>query len=114
RALVPVTHMAAAARSMSAADLRQRLPSPGTGDELEDLRGGFNDLLGRVEEALERQRRFTGDASHQLRTPLTVMLGQVEVALRRDRPADDYRRALTQVQQQAVHLRRIVEALLFL
>jgi heavy metal sensor kinase len=114
RALVPVTRMAEAARSMSAADLRQRLPSPGTGDELEDLRGAFNDLLGRVEDALQRQRRFTGDASHQLRTPLTAMLGQVEVALRRDRPAEDYRRALAQVHQHAVHLRRIVEALLFL
>jgi heavy metal sensor kinase len=114
RALVPVTRMAAAARAMDAADLRQRLPSPGTGDELEDLRGAFNDLLGRVEVALRRQRRFTGDASHQLRTPLTAMLGQVEVALRRDRPADDYRRVLEQVHGQAVHLRRIVEALLFL
>jgi heavy metal sensor kinase len=114
RALVPVTRLAAAARAMSAADLHQRLPSPGTDDELEDLHGAFNDLLGRVEEALERQRRFTGDASHQLRTPLTAMLGQVEVALRRDRPAEEYRRALAEVHGQALHLRRIVEALLFL
>jgi two-component system OmpR family sensor kinase len=114
RALVPVTRMAAAARAMDAADLRRRLPSPGTGDELEELRGAFNDLLTRVETALTRQRRFTGDASHQLRTPLTAMLGQVEVALRRDRPAEDYRQVLEHVHGQAVHLRRIVEALLFL
>jgi heavy metal sensor kinase len=114
RALAPVTRLAAAARGMSAADLRERLPSPGTADELEDLRHAFNELLGRVEDAFERQRRFTGDASHQLRTPLAAMLGQVEVALRRDRPTEEYRRALTQVHGQTVHLRRIVEALLFL
>jgi two-component system, OmpR family, sensor kinase len=36
------------------------------------------------------------------------------VALRRDRPADDYRQALAAVRQQASHLTRIVEALLFL
>jgi heavy metal sensor kinase len=114
RALAPVTRLAAAARGMSATDLRQRLPSPGTADELEDLRHAFNELLGRVEDAFERQRRFAGDASHQLRTPLAAMLGQVEVALRRDRPAEEYRRALTQVHGQTVHLRRIVEALLFL
>ena len=114
RALRPVTHMAQAARSMSAADLGVRLPAAGTGDELEDLGRAFNDLLGRVEEAFERQRRFTGDASHQLRTPLTAMLGQLEVAQRRERPAGEYRAALTVAHGQAERLRRIVEALLFL
>jgi heavy metal sensor kinase len=114
RALRPVTHMAQAARAMSAADLGARLPAAGTGDELEDLGRAFNELLGRVEEAFERQRRFTGDASHQLRTPLTGMLGQLEVALRRERPAGEYREALAVAHGQAERLRRIVEALLFL
>jgi two-component system, OmpR family, sensor kinase len=114
RALRPLTRMAAAARSMSAADLNERLPAAQTADELEDLCRAFNDLLGRVEEAFERQRRFTGDASHQLRTPLTVMLGQLEVALRRPRPAEAYREALAVARGQADHLRRIVEMLLFL
>src|SRR5207248_10102086 len=114
RALAPVTRMAGAARIMSAADLDQRLPAPGSRDELEDLRRAFNGLLGRLQEAFERQRRFTGDASHQLRTPLTVMLGQIEVALRRDRPAGEYRDALHVAHGQAVRLRQIVEMLLFL
>jgi signal transduction histidine kinase len=106
--------MAEAARAMSPTDPGQRLPSPGTGDELEDLQNAFNDLLCRLQEAFGRQRRFTGDASHQLRTPLTAMLGQAEVALRRDRPADEYRAALARIQAQASHLRQVVEALLFL
>jgi heavy metal sensor kinase len=114
RALAPVTRMAEAAHAMGAADLGRRLPSPGTGDELEEMREAFNDLLGRLQEAFERQRRFTGDASHQLRTPLTVLLGQVEVSLRRDRPAGEYRSVLELVRGQATHLRQIVEALLFL
>jgi two-component system OmpR family sensor kinase len=114
RALVPVTQMAVAARAMTAADLGQRLPGPGTGDELEDLGQAFNDLLSRLQEAFERQRRFTGDASHQLRTPLTAVLGQVEVALHRERSAEEYRQALRLVQRQAGNLRQIVESLLFL
>jgi signal transduction histidine kinase len=113
RALAPVTRMAEAARAMTPDD-PQRLPSPGTHDELDDLQRAFNDLLGRLHEAFERQRRFTGDASHQLRTPLAAMLGQVEVALRRDRSPEEYRDALARVQAQAGHLRQIVEALLFL
>jgi heavy metal sensor kinase len=114
QALAPVTRMATAARGMGAADLDQRLPGPSTPDELGKLHRAFNGLLDRLHEAFERQRRFTGDASHQLRTPLAAMLGQVEVVLRRERPADEYRRVLEQVQDQAAHLRRIVEALLFL
>jgi two-component system OmpR family sensor kinase len=114
RALAPVTRMASAARAMDAADLDQRLPDPQTAGELTELHAAFNGLLQRLQEAFERQRRFTGDASHQLRTPLTAMLGQVDVALRRDRPAEEYRRVLTLVHGQADHLRRIVEALLFL
>jgi heavy metal sensor kinase len=114
RALLPVQRMAACARAMDTADLGQRLPAAATGDELEDLGRAFNSLLDRLQESFERQRRFTGDASHQLRTPLAAMLGQVEVALRRERPADEYRRALACVQEQAGRMRRIVEALLFL
>jgi two-component system OmpR family sensor kinase len=91
-----------------------RLPDPGTGDELHDLADAFNGLLGRLHEAFSRQARFTGDASHQLRTPLAVMLGQVDVALRRERPAEDYKRTLRLVRDQAAHLGRIVEMLLFL
>ncbi len=114
RALAPLTEMAVAARAMDVADLGQRLPSPQTGDELQALGGAFNDLLTRVHEAFERQRRFTGDASHQLRTPLTAMLGQVEVVLRRDRSADEYQKVLGIVHAQAIELRHIVETLLFL
>jgi heavy metal sensor kinase len=114
RALRPVTRMAEAACSMTAADRDRRLPMPGTGDELDALAGSFNGLLERLREEVERQKRFTGDASHQLRTPLAALLGQVEVALRRDRPAEEYRRALADVQEEAVRLRQIVESLLFL
>lgn len=113
-ALRPVTRMAAEAREMDAGDLSRRLPVARTGDELTALGQDFNALLGRVQEAFERQRRFAGDASHQLRTPLTALLGQVEVGLRRDRSADEYRQTLRAVHQQADRLRKIVEALLFL
>ena len=113
-ALRPVTRMADAARGMTAADLGVRLPVAPARDELADLGLAFNALLGRVEEAFERQRGFTAEASHQLRTPLTALLGQVEVALRRDRDGAEYRRVLGSVQRQADRLRKVVESLLFL
>jgi heavy metal sensor kinase len=114
RALRPVTRMADAACSMTAADRDHRLPMPGTGDEFDALASAFNGLLQRLHREVERQERFTGDASHQLRTPLAALLGQVEVALRRDRTAEEYRRALGDVHEEAIRLRQVVESLLFL
>jgi signal transduction histidine kinase len=114
RALAPVSRMASAARSMDADDFTERLPAANSGDELADLSRAFNCLLDRLQESFERQRRFSGEASHQLRTPLAAILGQIEVALRRERPVEEYRRVLATVGERAGHLRRIVEALLFL
>jgi len=114
RALAPVSRMAEAAREITADDLGERLPVPAARDELHDLATRFNELLARLQDSFERQRRFTGEASHQLRTPLTAMLGQLEVALRRERDPDEYRRVITSAVTQAGRLRGIVESLLFL
>jgi two-component system, OmpR family, sensor kinase len=121
RALTPVSRMAKAATAMTAADLGQRLPISGTGDELDALGRAFNDLLVRLHEAFIRlhaaydgQRRFAGDASHQLRTPLAALLGQVQVARRRERPPEEYRRILDRVIDEGLRLRGIVDSLLFL
>ena len=113
-ALRPVARMAEAARGMTAADLGERLPAGTAQDELADLGLAFNALLGRVEEAFERQKGFTAEASHQLRTPLTALLGQVEVALRRERDGGEYRRVLESARRQSDRLRKVVESLLFL
>ena len=110
----PVQTMAAKADAMCAEGGARHLDVAPTGDELEALGRAFNGLLDRLNEALERQRRFTGDASHQLRTPLAGLLGQVEVSLRQARSADEYRRVLDSVRRQGQNLGQIVEMLLFL
>ncbi|QJW99939.1 sensor histidine kinase [Frigoriglobus tundricola] len=72
RVLAPVARMAAAARSMGASELSERLPSGAAADELADLARAFNGLLDRLGEAFERGGSFAGEASHQLRTPLAA------------------------------------------
>jgi signal transduction histidine kinase len=121
RALAPVSRMARAVTVMTAANIGDRLPLPGTGDELDDLGRAFNDLLDRLNlafvqlnEAHDRQRRFAGDASHQLRTPVAALLGQTQVALRRDRSPEEYKRFLDRVLIEGVRLRQIIDSLLML
>jgi two-component system OmpR family sensor kinase len=74
----------------------------------------LNRMLGRLDAALETQRRFTADASHELRTPLTVLRGELEVALRRNRTPEEYTRVLRSSLEEAERLSRLAEDLLTL
>jgi two-component system OmpR family sensor kinase len=88
RGLDPVTQLTRAAENIGPDDLGERLPVPGTRDEISRLSMAFNASLERVEtvyraleEALSRQRQFVADASHELRTPLTVILNDAQTLL---------------------------------
>jgi signal transduction histidine kinase len=82
--------------------------------EIDALIDSFDQLLERLDDLLQSERRFTHSASHELKTPLTVLSGELEMLLDRpDLPPDAHdrvRRAAAQVQT----LRELVEALLLL
>jgi len=48
--------------------------------ELKPVLQALNHLLQRLDEGLERERRFLADAAHELRTPLAVLKLQLQVA----------------------------------
>lgn len=50
--------------------------------EIAPLLHSLNALLGRLDRALESERRFTADAAHELRTPLAALKIQAQVARR--------------------------------
>lgn len=63
-----------------APDALQPLPAQDQPPELAPLVATVNGLLGKIERAIERERRFTGDAAHELRTPLTAVKTHIQVA----------------------------------
>jgi two-component system OmpR family sensor kinase len=72
----------------------ERLPVPPTGDELERLGTTLNDLLSRLDQALERERGFVADAGHELRTPLALMRAELDYALQHADTPEQLRSAL--------------------
>jgi heavy metal sensor kinase len=110
RSLAPVVAMAGSARRIGAENLGEQLPVANPRDELGQLAVTFNELLARLHEAFERQRRFMADASHELRTPLSVMGATAGVTLRkRHRKEDEYREAVQMMNEQTQRLSRIVK-----
>ena len=96
-ALRPVERLRLEADAISASEPSRRLPVPETGDELSRLAASLNRMLGRLQEAMEQERRFVADASHELRTPLANLRAEVDLALRRARTADELGTALRSV-----------------
>lgn len=80
RALRPVDAMRAQTAEITESDLSRRLDVPPADDALGRLATTFNDLLGRLDAATRRQRRFIADAAHELRSPLSTLHTRLEVA----------------------------------
>jgi signal transduction histidine kinase len=80
RALRPVEAIRARVAGISDRSLGERVPVTST-DELGRLATTMNDMLGRIETGVDRQRRFVGDASHELQTPIASLRADLEVAL---------------------------------
>jgi two-component system OmpR family sensor kinase len=108
--LSPVVAMAERARKIGVGNLNERLPVANPRDELGQLAETFNELLGRLEGSITRQRQFMADASHELRTPVATARTAATVALQQPRRDEaDYRETLQIIEQQTTRLSRIVE-----
>jgi signal transduction histidine kinase len=113
-ALRPVESMRRRAAAISATTPGARLPVPPSRDEIRDLAETLNEMLARLEAALEHERRFVADASHELRTPLALLKAELELALRRPRSAEQLRAALGSAAEETDRLVLLAEDLLLI
>jgi signal transduction histidine kinase len=109
-----VESMRRRAEAISADTPGERLPVPPTGDELQRLGGTLNEMLDRLEAALERERAFVADAGHELRTPLTLLRTELELAHRQADSVEELREAIRRSSEEASRLSQLAEDLLLI
>ena len=91
--LASINRLADDIRQRSIEDL-QPLDLAGLPAEIAPLVLHFNDLLVRLDDSVQAQRRFIGHAAHQLRTPLAGLKVESELMLGQELPEDIHQRAV--------------------
>ncbi|MFI9840295.1 ATP-binding protein [Nonomuraea sp. NPDC051941] len=95
RALAPVAAIRAKVADITARDLHQRVPVPGSKDEIASLATTVNGTLDRLETAVDTHKRFVADAAHELRSPIATLRARLELA----EPSELTREALADVER---------------
>jgi signal transduction histidine kinase len=114
RSIQPISEIITTSNIITKDNLKSRIPLPKTKDELYVLSKTINNLLDRLETAIEREKQFTSDASHELRTPLTVIKGTLEVLIRKPRGTQEYEDKINFCVSEVDRLNHLVDQLLLL
>ncbi|GAA4054901.1 sensor histidine kinase [Flavobacterium chungnamense] len=114
RSIKPVTSIIETSSTITRDNLKSRIQLPNNKDELYTLSETINNLLDRIENAIEREKQFTSDASHELRTPLAVIKGTMEVLIRKPREKKEYEDKINFCITEVDRLNNLVDQLLLL
>lgn len=79
----PLERLTRKARAVSEGDLRVR-PEPAAPGEVGELASAFDEMVGRVDQALRRERELLANISHELRTPMARIRVALELAAEAD------------------------------
>ena len=115
KVLSPIRDMTEITRTLSAANLSNRINVAGMKYELQDLAMVINSMLDRLERSYNSQKQFVSDASHELRTPIAVIQGYADMLRRwgKDDP-EVLNEGIDAISQETVAMKELVENLLFL
>ncbi len=113
RVLRRIDAMNVSAGTLMAGDLAERLPVNGSGDELDRLAVGLNQMLARIGELMAGLSEVSDNIAHDLRTPLTRLRNHAEEALRLG-DAEAMRAALLRTIEESDGLIKVFDALLMI
>ncbi|TSA20483.1 MAG: two-component sensor histidine kinase [Betaproteobacteria bacterium] len=110
RGLQPLNTLASTVAHRSA-DHLEPLERSNTPDEALPLLDAINRLFAQIDDAMERERRFTAEAAHELRTPIAAIKIQAQVAAASTVP-EDRTHALAQLLHGIQRTERLIDQML--
>ncbi len=110
--VAPIKNIINEVKEISSQNLSRRIKVAEQKNELDQLSATFNDLLTRLQESFEIQKRFIANASHELSTPLTSISSQLEVTLQNERSIDEYEAVIFSVYEDVKNLNQLTRSLL--
>jgi len=113
RALRSVELIRTQVERIGASRLGERVPVPGSRDEIAHLASTMNAMLTRLETSQSTQRRFVADASHELRSPLATLAAALEVG-QVDQSEQTWRDLMPILEAETQRMRHLVDDLLLL
>ncbi|MBD3630856.1 HAMP domain-containing sensor histidine kinase [Cyclobacterium sp.] len=114
RSVRPIQEMTRTITHITQNNLNERVYLPKNQDEIHFLSSSFNDLLERIQKAIEKEKQFTSDASHELRTPLATLRGTLEVLIRKPRSQQEYEEKILYSLKEIDRMTATLEQLLML
>jgi two-component system sensor histidine kinase TctE len=112
RGLLPLAELQERIRARPSDDLSP-IPPKQVPEEITPLVSSLNEMLARLSQSIDMQKRFIADAAHQMKTPLAGMRMQSELALRQT-DQHEIHRSLEQLAKSSEAATRLVNQLLAL
>lgn len=114
RALAPLHDIRRQAERISRQNVSERIPLGSLYGELHALARTFNEMMDRLDSAIQDLQSFASDAAHELRTPLANLRAEIETAARRAHSTDEHERILASASEDVARMSQIVSDLLTL
>lgn len=112
--LNPVAQASAQLGAITHKSLGQARQRSEIAPELKPFMAALDDMLGRLDQAMQQQGQFIADAAHELRTPVAVLKCALQTTNLQWRTAAEYKAGIEEALQDVERLERLVEQLLSL
>lgn len=112
RLVKPISVIIGEVKEISSHSFATRIQAGEKQDELSQLAATFNQLLDRLQDSFEIQRRFISNASHELSTPLASISSQIEITLQKERSSAEYKEVLESVYSDVFEMGQLMRSLL--
>lgn len=114
KSLEPLDNFRKQIQEITDNNLTIRFPKVKREDEIAALANSFNQMMGRIDNAYNRQREFTSNASHELRTPVARIAAQLENMLQEKTIGREVKAHLASIADDIFQLSEIISSMVAL